>query len=183
MPFNFKQARDIPEVIVVESQQFIDDRGFFMEIYKKSDFDMNGIRLDFKQDAYSCSKKGVVRGLHYQLNPNAQGKLVRVITGKILDIAVDIRKNSPTFKKWVAIELNTDNKLSLYIPPGFAHGFMALEDDTRVVYKLSDEYNPSLDRGIRYNDPDINISWPEIEPIVSEKDSKLPFLAEAEIFI
>jgi len=179
MPFIFKRL-EIPDVILIEPKIFEDGRGFFMETYKHSEFKKNGIEYEFVQDNHSKSKKGVLRGLHYQLKPMEQGKLVRCIRGKIWDVAVDIRKGSPWYGKWVAVELSEDNKLMLWIPPGFAHGFVALEDNTEVVYKVTKEYAPELDRGIIWNDPDIGINWPIEEPILSEKDKKLPKLKEAE---
>ena len=184
MPFTFEKL-EIPEVILVKPKVFSDERGFFLESYKKSDFWENGIKEEFMQDNHSKSVKGVLRGLHYQLPPKAQGKLVRCIRGKIFDVAVDIRKNSPTFKKWVAVELSEENKYMLYIPPGFAHGFLTLSEEAEVLYKTTNEYAPELDRGIIWNDPEININWPiEIvkEPILSNKDKNLPFLKDAEIF-
>ena len=177
MPFKFKRL-EIPDVILVEPVVFKDERGFFMETYKESDFKNNGINYDFVQDNHSRSKKGVLRGLHYQLHPKAQGKLVRCIKGRIWDVAVDIRKGSPWFGKWVAVELSQENKLMLWIPPGFAHGFVALED-SEVMYKTTAEYDRELDTGIRWNDPDIGIRWPIDNPILSEKDANLPYLKEA----
>ncbi|MEN3039645.1 MAG: dTDP-4-dehydrorhamnose 3,5-epimerase [Candidatus Kryptonium sp.] len=178
MPFEFKRL-EIPDLYLVIPRVFGDNRGFFMETYKKSDFLEVGIRCDFFQDNHSFSKREVLRGLHYQLHPKAQGKLVRCLRGKIWDVAVDIRKGSPTYGKWVAVELSSENKYALWIPPGFAHGFVALED-AEVLYKTTEEYCPELDRGIIWNDPDLNISWPIAKPIISEKDSKLPLFREAE---
>jgi dTDP-4-dehydrorhamnose 3,5-epimerase len=154
-----------------------------METYKKSDFKKAGIDTDFVQDNHSKSVKGVLRGLHYQLEPKAQGKLVRCIRGKIFDVAVDIRKGSPTFGKWIGLELSEENKLMLWIPEGFAHGFLTLSEEAEIVYKVSGaEYSPEHDRGIRWNDPDIGIKWPlEGEPILSEKDRIAPLLKDAEV--
>ena len=179
MPFSFKRL-EIPDVILVEPKVFGDERGFFMETYKASEFRKSGISYDFVQDNHSRSQKGVLRGLHYQLRPMEQGKLVRCVRGRIWDVAVDIRKDSPWFGKWVAVELSEENKLMLWVPPGFAHGFVALEDGTEVVYKVTKEYAPELDRGIIWNDPDLAIDWPIEDPILSEKDRKLPRLKEAE---
>jgi len=179
MPFVFKRL-EIPDVILIEPKIFEDARGFFMETYKYSEFRENGIEYEFVQDNHSKSKKGVLRGLHYQLKPMEQGKLVRCIRGRICDVAVDIRKGSPWYKKWVAVELSEENKLMLWVPPGFAHGFVSLEDNTEVVYKVTKEYASELDRGIIWNDPDIGIEWPIENPILSEKDSKLPRLKDAE---
>ncbi len=181
MPFTFTPT-EIPDVIKIQSAAFPDSRGEFSEIYQASEFKVNGINVNFVQDNFPLSHKGVIRGLHYQLEPRAQGKLVTVIKGAIYDVAVDIRKNSPTFGKWVALELNNGNHCAVYIPPGFAHGFMALEDDTRVLYKMShSEYAPEFERGILYNDPDLNIPWPLQNPIVSEKDKLHPLLKNAEM--
>ena len=179
MPFSFKRL-DIPDVILVEPKVFGDERGFFMETYKASEFKKNGIEYEFVQDNHSKSQKGVLRGLHYQLKPMEQGKLVRCIRGRIWDVAVDIRKGSPWYGKWVAVELSEENKLMLWVPSGFAHGFVALEDDTEVVYKVTKEYSPELDRGIIWNDTDIGVKWPIENPMLSEKDKNLPGLKEAE---
>lgn len=179
MPFSFKPL-EIPDVILIEPKVFGDQRGFFMETYKKSDFKENGINYEFVQDNHSKSQKGVLRGLHYQLYPKAQGKLVRCVKGKIWDVAVDIRKGSPWFGRWVAVELSEENRLMLWVPPGFAHGFVALEDNTEVMYKVTDEYAPELDRGIIWNDPELTINWPVRDPILSDKDRNLPSLREAE---
>ncbi len=184
MSFNF-EGTDVPGVTLIKPKVFPDDRGFFMEAYKKSDFDRYGIDANFVQDNQSKSKRGVIRGLHYQTEPYGQGKLVRCIKGRIFDVAVDIRKESPTFGKWVGYELTDENKLMLWIPKGFAHGFLALSDDAEIIYKVSgSEYSPKHDAGIIWNDPDINISWPldEIENVyLSEKDEKLPRLKDAKI--
>ena len=182
MPFEFIRT-EIPEVIIVKPRVFGDERGFFMETYKKSDFEKAGIDTDFVQDNHSKSVKGVLRGLHYQLEPKAQGKLVRCIRGKIFDVAVDIRRGSPTFGKWIGVELSEENKLMLWIPKGFAHGFLTLSEEAEIVYKVSGaEYSPEDDRNIRWNDPDIGIEWPlEGEPILSEKDKTAPSLKDAEV--
>lgn len=180
MPFQFKRL-EIPDLILVIPKVFRDDRGFFLETYKRSDFVKFGIKEQFNQDNHSFSRKGVLRGLHYQLNPKAQGKLVRCLKGKIFDVAVDIRKGSPTFGKWVGVELSEDNFHMLYIPPGFAHGFVVLSEEAHVLYKVTNEYSPEHDRGIIWNDPTININWPISNPILSDKDRKWPTLEEAEI--
>jgi len=170
MPFIFAPT-EISDIIKIESTAFSDARGSFSEIYKNSDFKAAGINFDFSQDNFSVSAKGVLRGLHYQQEPYAQGKLVRVLSGKIFDVAVDIRKSSATYGHWVGEELSDKNNLSIFIPPGFAHGFMALEDNTYVVYKIcGSEYMPEFERGIIYNDFTLNIPWPLPNPIVSEKD-------------
>lgn len=181
MPFEFiKQT--IPELVVIKPRIFNDDRGYFLETYKKSDFVNNGISVDFHQANHSRSQKNVVRALHYQLPPFDQGKLVRVVKGKIWDVAVDVRKNSPTFKKWVAVELDDQSFTMFYIPPGFAHGFAALTDDVHLLYQCTNEYSKDHERGIIWNDPELAINWPVSLPIISEKDALLPLLKDADIF-
>ena len=178
MPFEFKKLA-IEDVILVTPKVFGDSRGFFMESYQKSTFFENGIKVEFNQDNHSKSSKGVLRGLHYQTKPKAQAKLVRCSKGKILDIAVDIRKDSKTFGKWVGEILSEENKNMLFIPEGFAHGFVVLSDEAEFLYKASGEYSPENDRGVRWNDPDINIDWNiNFEPLLSEKDNKQPYLKE-----
>ena len=181
MPFSFAPL-DISDVILVEPKVFPDNRGFFFESFKASDFEKAGLPTHFVQDNFSFSKKDVIRGLHYQKNPKAQGKLVSVLKGGVWDVAVDIRRKSPTFLKWVAVELNDQNHAMLYIPPGFAHGFIALTEDVHLLYKCTNEYDPQTDAGVRWNDPDIAIPWPAANPIVSTKDAVLPFLQQAEVF-
>ena len=181
MPFKFTKLK-LTDLILIEPQVFFDKRGFFLESYKESDFSTHGIDEKFVQDNHSLSKKGVLRGLHYQLSPHAQGKLVRVIKGEVWDVAVDIRKSSHTFLKWDAEELSEENRKMLYIPPGFAHGFVALTDEVHLIYKCTSEYDPALDTGIRWDDPDIGIDWPVKNPLVSENDKKLPYLRDAELF-
>jgi len=177
----FFKKLQIPDVILVTPKVFGDERGFFMESYKKSEFIKNGIVDDFIQDNHSKSKKGVLRGLHYQKEPKAQAKLVRCPKGKIFDVAVDIRKDSKTFGKWVGEILSEDNKKMLYIPAGFAHGFVVLSEEAELLYKASNEYSPENDRGIFWADKDININWGiDFEPIVSEKDLKQPLLKDIE---
>lgn len=181
MSFDFKKL-EIPEVILVTPKVFSDSRGFFMQNYQYSVFCENGIKDRFVQDNLSHSVKGVLRGLHYQKNPAAQAKLVSVIQGEIFDVAVDMRKDSPTYGKWVGEYLSSENKKSLYIPCGFAHGFCVLSDEVYFTYKVSHEYAPAEDRGFLWNDSDINILWPkEIEnPILSEKDTNQPLLRDAD---
>lgn len=179
MPFSF-QRLEIPEVVLIEPKVFQDGRGFFMETYKFSDFAAFGIAERFVQDNHSRSKKSVIRGLHYQNPPKAQGKLVRAVVGEIFDVAVDIRRGSPTYGKWVGEKLSSENKRMLYTPPGFAHGFCVLSAEAEVVYKVTEEYAPEHEAGIIWNDPDIGISWPIANPIISEKDAALPCLKEAE---
>lgn len=178
MPFEFERQK-IEEVILVKPKVFGDNRGFFMESYKKSDFFENGINVEFNQDNHSKSTKGVLRGLHYQAKPYAQAKLVRCSKGRIYDVAVDIRPNSKTFGKYVKVELSEDNKQMLFIPEGFAHGFVALTDEVELLYKASGEYAPQADRGVLWCDKDININWEiDFEPILSDKDKVQPNLCE-----
>ncbi len=179
MPFRF-QRLEIPEVILINPQAFEDQRGYFMEAYKHSDFAANGIPDYFVQDNFSHSLRGVLRGLHYQKRPRAQGKLVIVIKGKAFDVAVDIRKGSPTYGKWVGTVLCSENTRMLYVPAGFAHGFCVLSDEADVVYKVTDEYAVECDRGIIWNDPDLCIRWPIEKPVLSPKDAQLPTLREAD---
>jgi len=172
-------------VVLVKMPKFGDERGFFSETYNESAYRQAGINVSFVQDNHSFSKKaGVLRGLHYQLPPHPQGKLVRVARGRVFDVAVDIRRHSPTFRQWVGVELSAQNWLAFYIPPGFAHGFLTLEDDCEFLYKVTDFYSPACDRAIRYDDPEIGIDWPKIEENVqlSVKDAQAPYLKEAELF-
>jgi len=181
MSFTLKSL-SIPDVVLVEPKILPDDRGYFMETFKASDFKKADMPDRFVQDNFSFSRKGVIRGLHYQKNPHAQGKLVLTLKGGVWDVAVDIRKTSPTFKQWVAAELSDANHAMLYIPPGFAHGFVALSDDVHLLYKCTEEYDPHSDAGIRWNDPDIAIAWPVADPVLSPKDRALPLLSAAELF-
>ena len=174
----------IADLLIIEPTVFEDARGFFMEFYNKQIFAENGLLMDFVQDNHSKSKQGVLRGLHFQTK-HPQGKLVRVIRGSVWDVAVDLRKGSPTFGKWFGIELNVVNKRMFYIPEGFAHGFITLEDDTEFMYKCTDFYHPEDEMGIYYNDSDIGIRWPFTEfgicpdqILLSNKDTKLPTLKE-----
>lgn len=178
MPFEFKRL-DIPDVILIKPKVFNDGRGFFMETYKKPDFERAGIKWEFVQDNHSKSKYGVLRGLHFQREPYAQAKIVRCIRGVIYDVAVDLRKDSPTFGKWVGIVLSEHNKWQLYIPRGFAHGFVVLSDVAEVVYKVDNVYAPDYEGGIIWNDQDIGIDWPIDNPILSEKDKNWPTLRKA----
>lgn len=179
MPFKMRTT-PIDGLLVIEPKVFADERGFFMESFKASDFAAFGITQDFVQDNHSKSRKGVIRGLHFQRAPYAQGKLVRVTRGRAWDVAVDLRKGSPTFGTWCAVELSADNHLLFWIPEGFAHGFLALEDDTELLYKCTAEYNPTSDGGVRWNDPDIGVAWPQIgvSPLISSKDAVLPLLKD-----
>jgi dTDP-4-dehydrorhamnose 3,5-epimerase len=179
MPFRFRRL-SIPDLILVEVDQFGDHRGFFMETYKRSAFVAHGIAAQFVQDNYSRSAQGVLRGLHYQKHPQAQGKLVMVLQGEIFDVAVDIRQGSPTYGQWEGLTLSAQQAHMLYIPPGFAHGFCVLSEMADFTYKVTGEYSPDLDRGIIWNDPAIGIEWPLREPRLSAKDAGLPSLAEAD---
>jgi dTDP-4-dehydrorhamnose 3,5-epimerase len=181
MPFSFHPL-SIPEVILVKPAVFPDDRGFFLEAFKGSDFEQAGLPTRFVQDNFSFSKKDVIRGLHYQKAPKAQGKLVSVLKGSVWDINVDIRRKSPTFLNWIAVELNDQNHAMLYIPPGFAHGFAALTEDVHLLYKCTQEYESQADTGIRWDDPDLAIPWPVECPILSDKDRQLPLVHQAEVF-
>lgn len=178
MPFEFERQK-IEDVILVKPKVFGDNRGFFMEAYKKSEFLENGITVEFNQDNHSKSTKGVLRGLHYQKSPYAQAKLVRCSKGRIYDVAVDIRPESKTFGQYVKVELSEENKQMLFIPEGFAHGFVVLSEEAELLYKASGEYAPQADRGIRWNDETIGINWEiDFEPILSEKDMVQPFLKD-----
>ena len=172
---------NIPDVIIIEPTVHGDHRGYFVETFRADKLEaFLGYKLNFGQDNESKSSKGVLRGLHYQLAPHAQTKLVRVISGKVLDVAVDIRKNSPTFGQHVAVELTADNKRQLLVPRGFAHGFVVLEDDTIFAYKVDNYYSPQCDRGIAFNDPALNIDWilKTEELKLSAKDTTQPKLNE-----
>ena len=179
MSFSFKRLA-IPEVILIEHRMFTDERGFFLETYKYSDFAKRGIREYFVQDSHSRSARDVLRGLHYQKNPKGQGKLVRCLTGEVFDVAVDIRRGSPTYGQWVSVELSEINNNMIYIPSGFAHGFVVLSKTADMVYKTTEEYSPENDRGIIWNDPDIKVLWPVKNPILSEKDLRHPPLRIAD---
>jgi len=180
----------IPDVVIVEPAVFGDDRGWFMESYNQARFNAELGKLGlptprpFVQDNHSCSKKGVLRGLHYQLPPHPQGKLVRVTHGAAFDVAVDIRKGSPTFGQWVGVELSADNKRQLWIPEGFAHAFLTLTDDAHFLYKTTDGYAKDCERSILWNDPDIGIEWPlpGMQPLLAPKDAQAPGLWGAEVF-
>lgn len=169
----------LKDVFLIEPKVFGDHRGWFMESYSKIKLSEAGIINDFVQDNQSFSaQKGTLRGLHYQLNPKSQAKIVRCTKGSILDVAVDIRKGSPMYKKWIAVELTAENRKQLFIPRGFAHGFVTLTDDVEVQYKADNYYAPEYDGSIRYDDPDIGVDWGEGEFILSEKDKNAPFLKD-----
>lgn len=178
MGFEFIK-QEIPEVVLIKPKVFGDNRGFFMETYKKSEFYANGIEIEFNQDNHSKSTAHVLRGLHFQKAPYGQAKIVRCTRGRIYDVAVDIRPESKTFGKYVKIELSEDNKQMLFIPEGFAHGFVVLSEEAELNYKASGEYAPQADCGVIWNDKDINIDWEiDFEPILSEKDTKQKTLKE-----
>ncbi len=169
----FKKTK-LKDAFLIEPKVFQDERGFFLEPYSKRVFKENEIDIDFVQDNHSLSvKKGVLRGMHFQVPPKAQTKLVRVTRGSVYDVIIDLRKNSPTFKKWEGFELSAENFLMLLIPRGFAHGFCTLEDNTEFMYKVDEFYAPETDSGFVWNDPEINIDWPVKDPILSEKDGQL----------
>jgi dTDP-4-dehydrorhamnose 3,5-epimerase len=174
----------IDGLLILEPKVFGDERGFFLESHNKRVFDNAlGLEMHFVQDNHSRSSRGVLRGLHYQLPPHPQGKLVRVVQGAVLDVAVDIRRGSPTFGQWVAAELSADNRRQMWIPEGFAHGFVALENGTRFLYKTTDFYARDCERAIRWNDPAIGIDWPDaLQPRLAAKDAEAPLLADAETF-
>ncbi|MGE5452639.1 MAG: dTDP-4-dehydrorhamnose 3,5-epimerase [Acidobacteriota bacterium] len=180
----------LPEVVVIEPAVFGDDRGWFMESFNQARFESELAKLGlpkprpFVQDNHSCSKAGVLRGLHYQLNPHAQGKLVRVVKGAVFDVAVDIRKGSPTFGQWAGAELTARNHRQMWIPEGFAHGFLALEDDTHFLYKTTDVYAKDCERAILWSDTDIGINWPTdgLTLSLAPKDQQAPKLRDADHF-
>ena len=174
----------LPDVIQIRPCVHEDDRGYFMEVYQKKTFSEAGIPFEFVQDNHSSSKQYVLRGLHYQVN-HTQGKLIRVVVGEIFDVAVDLRKSSPNFGRWVGVSLSAENKTLLWIPPGFAHGFFTQSEIADVFYKTTDYFEPAGERCIRWDDPNLAISWPIPEnerPIVSKKDQAGSFLKDAEVF-
>lgn len=173
---------EIPGLLIIEPRVFADERGYFFESYNQQKFEKKSFETHFVQDNESKSQYGVIRGLHYQLAPYSQAKLVRVISGSVYDVAVDLRTGSPTFGKWVGLVLSEDNKKQFFIPKGFAHGFSVLSESAIFSYKCDDYYNPSADRGIRFDDPALGIDWmiPKEKQIISDKDQKHPFLADAE---
>lgn len=174
----------IPEVILIEPRIFSDERGFFLETYRQQHFQAAGITTNFVQDNHSGSYRGALRGLHYQIQ-QAQGKLVRAIAGEIYDVAVDIRRSSPTFGQWVGFVLSAENKLQLWVPPGFAHGFLVLSEWAEIFYKASDYYAPEHERTLLWNDPQLGINWPlqpEEQPVLSPKDTLGLPLSQAELY-
>ncbi len=173
---------DVKDVIIIEPKVYGDHRGWFMETYTKVKFREFGVEIDFIQDNHSFSaQKGTIRGLHFQLNPKAQTKLVRCTKGKILDVAVDLREGSPTYKQWIAVELTEENKKQLLVPKGFAHGFLTLTNDVEVQYKVDEYYSTENDRSIRFDDPEIGVVWGVDSPVLSEKDLNAPSLKESDI--
>jgi dTDP-4-dehydrorhamnose 3,5-epimerase len=172
---------DLPGLVIIEPKVFEDERGYFFESYHEEKLNQQGVRTTFIQDNQSKSSYGVIRGLHYQLDPHAQTKLVRVLEGKIYDVAVDVRKGSPTFGKWFGIELSAENKKQLYVPHGFAHGFSVLSETAVVFYKCDNLYHPASEGGILYNDPDLRIDWKVDlgKAVLSPKDKALPLLKNA----
>lgn len=177
MPFDF-QPTIIPDVVIVTPKVFGDARGYFCETYHREAFEEAGISVNFVQDNHSYSQKNVLRGLHWQAAPDTQGKLVSAIGGTIWDVAVDIRQNSKTYGQWVGVELSGDNKKMLWIPEGFAHGFVVLSDEVHLIYKCTGFYAPKSERSCIWNDQDLKIDWPiNFQPIISDKDSKAPLFS------
>lgn len=182
MPFVFESIPEIPDLILVKPRIFRDDRGWFLESWKESDFRLLGIG-PFLQDNHSGNlRAGTIRGLHFQLPPRAQGKLIRCVRGRVWDVAVDLRKG-PTFLKHVGVELSAAEFSMLWIPPGFAHGYCTLTDDSEIAYKATAEYAPTLERTIRWNDPDIKIPWPAMKAQTSTRDAAAPTVAESDLLV
>jgi dTDP-4-dehydrorhamnose 3,5-epimerase len=179
MPFRFSRLQ-LPEVLLVEPKVFSDHRGFFMETYKHSEFHRNGIRERFVQENHSYSPRHTVRGLHYQNPPKAQGKLVRAVFGEVFDVVVDIRKGSPRYGRWASINLSAENKKSIYIPPGFAHGACVVSAEAMLLYLVTEEYAPECEAGIAWNDPELGIAWPAEQPLLSGRDLSWPCLTNAD---
>ena len=178
------QKTAIPDVLIIEPRVFTDERGFFMETFQARKFAEHGLPQYFVQDNHSGSKRGTLRGLHYQIR-QAQGKLVRVVAGEVFDVAVDLRKSSPTFGQWAGTHLSVENKMQLWIPEGFAHGFIVLSDWAEVIYKVTDFYASEWERTLLWNDPEIGIEWPLLDgmsPILSAKDAQGKSLRDAELF-
>ncbi|EOW9162021.1 dTDP-4-dehydrorhamnose 3,5-epimerase [Vibrio cholerae] len=175
---------DIPDVKIIEPTVFGDDRGFFFESFNHKLFEEAvGYQVNFVQDNHSKSSKGVLRGLHYQLPPYAQGKLVRCVAGEVFDVAVDIRKSSPTFGRWVGVHLSGDNKRQLWVPEGFAHGFFTISDTAEFLYKTTNYYHPQNERSILWNDETLSINWPSNKMVLSKKDEMATMFSDAEFFI
>lgn len=176
----FEPSPVIPEVIVLQPEVFEDGRGFFMEMYHQRKFAQGGIPHAFVQDNRSRSQRGTIRGLHYQLE-HSQGKLVWVLSGEAFDVAVDIRRGSPTFGKWVGTTLSGENRKGVYVPPHFAHGFCVLSKEAEIFYKCTDFYAPEHERSIRWDDPDVAIDWPVQDPVLSPRDASAPLLKDADL--
>ena len=182
MPFTFKPLADLPEVVLIEPKIFRDERGFLFPSFVRSEFEKGGVAASFVQDIVSSSKeRGVLRRLHYQNPPAAQGKLVRATRGEIFDVAVDIRRGSPTFGRWAGARLSAELGQTLWLPAGFAHGFCTLTPDVEVLYKMTHEYSPSHEGIVRWDDPAIGIRWPVEKPILAPKDARAPHLKDARI--
>jgi dTDP-4-dehydrorhamnose 3,5-epimerase len=181
MPFRFESV-EIPGPVLIHVDSFDDGRGFFIESYKQSEFERNGIPDTFVQDNWSRSVGGSLRGLHYQRAPKAQAKLISVVRGEIFDVVVDIRRGSPSFGRWLGVKLSEMSRKMLYVPVGFAHGFCVLSELADVVYKVSAEYDPEFESGIVWNDPGLAITWPVQKPVLSARDSRLPCFRDAETF-
>lgn len=176
---------DLPEVLILEPKVFGDARGFFMESFKQRVFDEAvGHHVDFVQDNHSRSSRGVLRGLHFQRHPHAQGKLVRVTAGSVFDVAVDLRRSSPNFGRWVGVELTGENHRQFWVPPGFGHGFLVTSDSADFLYKTTDYYAPECEGAVRWDDPTLAIAWPDagVPPVLSTKDAVAPLLGEAQVF-
>ncbi len=172
---------ELEGVLIIEPDVFSDHRGWFMESWSKKKYEDLGINVEFVQDNESfTAKKGTLRGLHFQMDPMAQSKIVRVVKGAVLDVAVDLRKNSPTYLKWISVELSEDNKRQFFIPRGFAHGFVTLTDNVQFVYKCDNFYSKECDRSIRFDDPEIGVEWGITDPIVSDKDKNAPLLKDSD---
>lgn len=181
MPFEFKSFSELPDVIIIQPKTFVDERGWLAETYNRSDFSRHRIPFEFLQDNHSRSTaRGILRGLHFQNEPAVQGKLVRCIIGEIFDVAVDIRRGSPTYGKWVSTILSAENCRMIWVPPGFAHGALTMTDIAEIVYKLTSEYSQPHDRTIKWNDETIGIRWPVTNPILSKKDAEAPSLKEVD---
>ena len=177
MPSTFEPT-SLSGVVIIVPKVFADDRGFLMETYKRSEFEAAGLPVSLAQENHSRSTAGTLRGLHYQREPKAQGKLVRVVRGEVFDVAVDIRKGSSTFGRWVGVTLSAENRKSIYIPPGFAHGFCVISPDAEVIYKTTEEYSPEHEHGIRWDDPGLAIAWPIATPTLSARDRRWPALSQ-----
>ncbi len=181
MPFTFEPGR-LPGLVIIRPRVFPDGRGYFLESYRESDFARAGIPARFVQDNHSSSSRGVLRGMHYQLPPHGQGKLVTVLEGRVWDVALDIRPDSPGFRQWFAMEISAEDHTLFYIPPGFAHGFVVLSERAQFFYKCTAEYRKESEAGIRWNDPQVGIQWPVKDVTVSERDQGLPLFASARLY-